>query len=480
MKRRIAALLLALAAVFGAGAVDASPAAASDGVIGSIVEFGCDNSAVGYVEQMLDTTWCGDAGKSVDKALDEEWNGIWKSTIGEWLKAATEMCKALIAATLTMALRGPSLKLENTGLWSGNTALAGMMTWFGLVISALGFMWQAGRMAVTGQAGHLWRAAGGWAQNTMLCFCGVWLVSLLLAAGDLMTDGLVQGVFHDDKTAFDKIITTMVPDGIVNPVIVASGALVLIVVGFVQLVLVFLRNSAIPIQCLLLPIAGAGRAGGDATRKWAGRLFSSILVGIAYKPVLAVIICAGFTEFGKADGFSAWLRGLATLLLGILAPAPLTRIFAPLCEELGSAVSGSGAIGAVGAVSAMARRGGGEAAAGDGGDGDGGSEPATAVEHAKHVEQTRSKGSAGEDGSGACGDALAQAARTGAGRIPNPAEAGDNTEPGAADTPGVAGAGGAVGGAGAATGAGAAVQVLDGLHQAAQRGADEIGNGGDL
>lgn len=189
MKRRIAAFLLVLAAVFGAGAADASPAAASDGLIGTIVEIGCDNSAVGLIGRALDTDWCTKAGKTVDKAVKEEWDGIWKSTIGDWLKAAIEMYKALIAVTLTIALRGPSLKLENTGLWSGNTALAGMMTWFGLLISAFGFMWQAGRMAVTGQAKHLWRAAGGWAQNTMLCFCGVWLVSLLLAAGDLVTDG---------------------------------------------------------------------------------------------------------------------------------------------------------------------------------------------------------------------------------------------------------------------------------------------------
>ncbi|WP_369185363.1 hypothetical protein [Streptomyces sp. Y1] len=488
MRARIAALFLALAIVLGTGTATARPAAADDGVVGTIVKYSCGFTAVGMIERMTDNDWCDSAGKAADKAVKEEWDKIWKSAIGDWLKAAIELCKTLIAATLTVALKGPSLKLEDTGLWSGNAVLAGMLAWLGVLISAFGFMWQAGRMAVTGQAKHLWRAASGWGQNALLSIFGVALVALLLEAGDALTDGLVQGVFHDDKTAFDKIITTMVPEGVVNPVIVVCGSVVLILVGFIQLMLVFLRNSAIPIQCLLLPIAGAGRAGGDATQKWMSKLISSILVGIAYKPILAAIICAGFTEFGKANGFSAWLRGLATLLLGILAPGPLTRIFASLSEELGSGMAGSGAIGAVGAIGAMAKRGSEGGGGGGGGDaGGGGAEPTSAVEHAKHVAQTMPKSGTSEGGQDDGGDALAQAARTGAGQIPNPTPPGDSAAP-AAGVPGAAGteneagtagiSGTAAGAAGAATGAGLAIQVLDGLSQTVPQGAEEIGNGG--
>lgn len=478
MRYRLAALLLAVAVVFSAGTATAPQAAADNGVIGSIVEFGCAQSAVGLIGRTLDTDWCKRAGEATDRAVHEEWDKIWTSALGDWLKAAVELCKQLMAVTLTVALRGPSLRLEHTGLWSGDAVLAGMLTWLGLVISVFGFMWQAGRMAITGQAKHVLRAASGWAQNAMLSVFGVSLVALLLAAGDALTEGLVQGVFHDDETAFDKIITTMVPDGIVNPVIVAGGSVVLILVGFVQLLLVFLRISAIPIQCLLLPIAGAGRVGGDACQKWAPKLISSILVGIAYKPVLAVIVCVGFTEFGKSDGFSAWLRGLATLVLGILAPGPLTRIFASLSEELGSGMAASGAVGAVGAIGAMARRGSGEIAGGRAEGGEGG-HPVTAVEHAKRVEQTMPKSNAhlGEKDGGS--DALAQAARTSAGRIPHPASAGEGTGSvaGGEETVGATGVGGV---AGRAAGAGPAVQVLDGLDQSVQRGAGEIGNGGHL
>ncbi|MET8540253.1 hypothetical protein ABZW03_06305 [Kitasatospora sp. NPDC004799] len=473
MRCRIAAVLLALTVVFGGSTATAPSAAADDGVVGSIVEFGCEQTAVGMVERIFDTDWCESAGKATDKAVKEEWNSIWTSALGDWLKAAVELCRTLMATTLTIALKGPSLRLESTGLWTGNAVLAGMMAWLGLMVSVFGFIWQAGRMAVTGQAKHLLRAASGWGQNAMLSIFGVSLVALLLAAGDALTDGLVQGVFHDDKTAFDNIVTTMVPDGIVNPVVVAGGAAVLILVGFIQLMLVFLRNSAIPIQCLLLPIAGAGRVGGDATQKWVTKLISSILVGIAYKPILAVIICVGFTEFEQSNGFAAWLRGLATLMLGILAPGPLTRVFASLSEELGSGMAGSGAIGAVGAIGAMAGRGSSEIA-GNTAEGVGGNQPATAVEHAKRVEQSMPKGKAtDEDGS----DALAQASRTGAGRIPRPGVSGDGTgsAAGAGEAPGAAGAAGVAGTVATATGTGPVIQVLDGLDQAVHRGAGEIG-----
>ncbi|MFE4357461.1 hypothetical protein [Kitasatospora sp. NPDC056800] len=41
MRRRIAAVLLSLAVVFGSATAIAPPAAADDGVVGSIVDFGC-------------------------------------------------------------------------------------------------------------------------------------------------------------------------------------------------------------------------------------------------------------------------------------------------------------------------------------------------------------------------------------------------------------------------------------------------------
>jgi hypothetical protein len=472
VKRQFIAVLLAFSALLG-GVTVARPAVADDnGVIGSLVEAGCGTTVIGIYDLVTDGNHCEKAGTATDQAIKQEWTNVWNSVLGDWIKSGEDFVKAVIRTSLTFALQGPSLKLEDTGLWGEHATLAGMLVWLGLLVSVCGVAWHIGKMAITGQAKHVGRAMAGWVQNTLLCAFGLSAVALLLTAGDEITDGLVNAVFGSTGAAYDRISAVLVPVGVSNPAVVAGGVCVLLLIGFIQLLLIFLRNSAIPIQCLLLPIAGAGRTGGEATRQWAPRLITSILVGIAYKPVLAVIICTGFVEFGKAGTVTEWLRGVATLALGILAPGPLMKIFAPLGAEAGSGMAAGGAIGAVAAVGAYAgqRRGGSD---------DGGAEPTTAVEHARHVERTMGndtggRGQQGEDSR----DALAQAARnqaSQAGQIPNP---GSGLDSSGSTTGAQAARGFDVGGGAATAGAGLGIQVLDGINSSIQRGANEMGNGG--
>ena len=97
-------------------------------------------------------------------------------------------------------------------------------------------------------------------------------------------------------------------------------------------------------------MAGGGRVGGDATRQWAPKLITSGLVIVAYKPTLAIIICTGFAEFGHSKTLAEWLRGCATLVLAVLAPGPLTKIFAPFGAAVGGGMAAGGASGALGAA----------------------------------------------------------------------------------------------------------------------------------
>ncbi|MFE4973352.1 hypothetical protein ACFRAR_14710 [Kitasatospora sp. NPDC056651] len=476
MRRRLSVLLLVLMTLVG-GVMVGRPAMADDkdGIIGSIIEAGCDFGVVGMFDHVTDGHHCKSLGENVNETISTEWRDLWNSAFGELLKAGIEFVKGLVRFTLTVALQGPSLRLEDTGLFGERATLAGMLVWLGLVVSAAGLAWQIGRMAVTGQMRHLGLALGGWLQNCLLCAGGVFGVALLLRTGDVLTDGLVDRTFGDSGAATGHIVDVLVPD-VVNPFIVICGLLVLVPVGFVQLVLIFLRNSAIPVQCLLLPIAGAGRVGGETTRKWAPLLIRSILVGIVYKPMVAVIICCGFAEFGHAGTVVEWLRGLTTLMLGALAPAALVRIFGPVADEVGSAMGSGGAVAAMSAAGSYVshrRRSGSETDDSGGAGAEGGTRPVSAVEHARRVEQAMSANS-GADGQAETGsEALSHAARNSAaqaGHIPAPSTPLD----GAPGAPGAAGSG--VAGA-AAGGAGLTIQVLDGLNDVVQRGAGEIGNG---
>lgn len=485
MRRRLAALLLALVAVLGL-AVSAPQPAAADGPISNGIEVACRVGAgtiLGAIagKAVNDSSLCDVVGEVGAKKVKESWKAVKDSILGDIIEAAADVVKWIIKKVLTVALLGPSLDLQATGLFGRDATLAGMMTWLGLVIATFGMMWQLGKMALTGQTKHAGRAMTGWVENILLSGFGVAVFGLLLTAGDAMTTGLVDATFADDGKAYEQIIAVMVPQAISNPIIMLGVVAVLLLLGFVQLILVFLRQSAIPIICLLLPVAGGGRAGGDATRQWAPRLITSGLVVAAYKPTLAIIICVGFSEFGHSQTLAEWLRGVATLVLAVAAPAGLTKVFAPFGAAVGSGLASGGASSAFAAAAGYF----GGSKDKDGGSG-GGEQPASAVEHARYVEQSMGgqNGSGGEDG-GAGGDAQAQAARNEANV---PGQAGPSGESAGAATTGAsggqgagaAGAAGTAGAAGAAAGgAGIAIQVLDGVNNAVQGASGQIGNGGN-
>lgn len=503
-RRHLAAVLLVIVAALGLSGVGAlaapQPAAAAvsdGGVISGGISTVCNATIVGVVGAISGTDPCKKAGDAVENKVKKEWNSIWNSILGDLIKSAEDVVKWLIKTVITLALLGPSLRLQDTGLFGRNATLAGMLVWLGWVIAAFGLMWQLGKMAVTGQTKHAGQAMVGWVQNAFLTGIGLTIVASLLSLGDAMTSGLVDKTFGNGGDAYKRIVAVMVPATIKNPVMMMCVVLVLLLVGGVQLALIFLRQAAIPIQCLLLPIAGAGRVGGEVTRQWAPRLITSILVAIVYKPLLAVILCAGFAEFGHGQTVTDWLRGTATLLLGILAPGPLMRVFAPIGAEVGGGLAAGGALGAAASVGQLA---GGGNSGGGGGSSDGGAEPATAVEQAKHLSQTMPKNYPANDGqTGDAGqDAVAQAARTQGGKVPAqataegaPVPAGVGAEAGAgagagastgaaASTGAGAGAAGAAGAGAAAAGpVGLSLVVLDGVNQAVQKGSGQIGDAGN-
>lgn len=501
MRRRLAAVLLALVAVFGVSVVSVPQPARADGIIGDAIEGGCriatgpilgtilggsrpGGNPVSGVGGLAGSGLCDKVGDVGEKAVKEAWKEVWDSVLGDIIRSAADVVKWVIKKVLTVALLGPSVDLAGTGLWDGKATLAGMLTWLGLVIATLGMMWQLGKMAVTGQVKHAGAALKGWVENILLSALGVGMFALLLAAGDALTSGLVDATFDDDGRAYETIVAVMVPVAVSNPITMLCIVAVLLLVGFIQLVLVFLRQSAIPIICLLLPVAGGGRTGGDTTRQWAPKLITSGLVIVAYKPMLAIIICTGFAEFGHAKTLAEWLRGCATLVLAILAPGPLTRIFAPFGAAVGNGLSAGGASAA---LSAAAGYFGGKG--GDSGDSGGGAEPTSAVDHARYVEQSMSnQGGQGDGESGSPGsDAQAQAARNEAGRTPAPAAEGEAvgatgaTNTAAAGTTGAqaAGAAGTAAAAGTAGAVGIGIQVLDGVNDGIQSASGQIGNGGN-
>lgn len=456
---------------------------------GTIVKAGADLISGGDV--------CDKAGKTAEEKMEEWWQAVWDSVIGDILRSSLDATKWLLRTMLTLALMGPSLDLEDTGLFERDASLGGMLVWLGWVIAAFGTMWQIGKAAVTGEGKYWVDFLRGYALNAMLSGIGLTIVVSLLKLGDAISTGVLKVTFDDDK-GVERVIAVMVPMSLANPVLVGGVALVLLVVGFMQLVLIFLRQSAIPIQCLLLPVAGAGLMGGKATQSWAPKLITSICMVIAYKPIVTIIICVGFMELGNSSSVVEWKRGLATLLLAVLAPGPLAKVFSPFGAELGGGMSAGGAMGGVlgmaagaggkamgdtgsgasGASGASGGESGGEGSSGAAGGG-GGSD-ADPVGQARYVQQSMGpQNGSGGGGGEAGGGASVPSQGTGPGPAPAAADGATGAAGAAADTgmsTGTTAAAGS-GAAAAVPGVGMALQVMDGVNDAVQSAASDIGDG---
>lgn len=272
IRRRLAALLLALVAVLGVSVSAPQPARAAPGPIGGGIEASCriitgpilgtimpgGGQAPGRPGSLTGADACDAIGKVGEEKVKEAWKAVWDSVLGDIIHSAMDVTKWIIKKVLTFSLLGPSVDLEGTGLWGGKATLAGMLTWLGLVIAVAGVIWNLGKMAVTGQAKHAGRAMTGWVENFFLSFLGVSLFALLLVLGDALSAGLVNATFADDGQAYERIVAVMLPIAITNPITVLCVVAALLLIGFIQMVMIFLRQSAIPIICLLLPVAAWG------------------------------------------------------------------------------------------------------------------------------------------------------------------------------------------------------------------------------
>jgi type IV secretion system protein TrbL len=365
----------------------------------------------------------------------------------------------LLHTGLTWWLTTDSIRLARTGAVGDpadqqalnvTVGLQGICVGIGMLIAVLLLIFAGIRTMIQRKSVHLLQAAQGLLINSLVTVMGVTVIDSLLIASDALTRTILQVAFG--QKSGDQIAALMV-GVLINPQWGPTATLVMCVivllVGVGHLAAMFLRQAAIPVQALLLPIAGAGQIGSQRTREWLPRLFTSIITVIAYKPLAAFLIGIGFTELAGGAGALDWIRGIVTLVLSVLALQGLMALFAPLGVSMAGAASGGGFAHALSDVAAMAlmRRGGGDAGAARG---------TSAVEHAQQMARTgpaaagRTAGIAGGPAAAAIGAArVGQAALTSAasamsGQDPGGASGtGSTAGPGGGGGPGGAGSGGA-------------------------------------
>ncbi|MFM9625305.1 hypothetical protein ACKI14_46225 [Streptomyces turgidiscabies] len=297
-----------------------------------------------------------------------------------------EFVAQMLKVGFTWWLTTPSIQVENSGVTDSQTgkmpdgstvtfSLQAIMLGVGQIIAILLVILQGVRAMIQRKGKPLADALQGMVINVLVCVLGITIIDSLLVASDQLTSAIINVAFHGDAKLTERVVLMLLP-GSFNSIGFLVMACIVFLVACAQFLLNFIRQAAIPIQALMLPIAGAGQIGGEKTKQWLPRLYASIGVVIVYKPAAALIISAGFVEVANGNEFVDWFRGLMTLVLSVFALKYLMALFAPLGASMAGATSGgfAGALSGAGALIGLA--GGGKS---DGG----GSSSTSAVQHAQ-------------------------------------------------------------------------------------------------
>jgi hypothetical protein len=140
-------------------------------------------------------------------------------------------------------------------------------------------------------------------------------------------------------------------DTMLGPAVAAQGsallfalALVVLVVSLFQAVSLFLRQSAVPLLGLMLPVAAAGQLGPAGTRAWLPLVVNTVVAIVLYKPLVALLLAAGFAEIDTGSSVLDAVRGMVCLVLSAFALKWMLKVFAPYSTRIAAGGGHSGAL----------------------------------------------------------------------------------------------------------------------------------------
>lgn len=365
--------------------------------------------------------------------------GLANSAVEGLADALREGSKFIIKTSVGWWLNVPSVDLQG----GGAQALRGQLRWLALVVAMAGVLWGGLRMAIRRNSEPAWEVGTGIARIAAVSSLGFIVPQLLLQAGDEFSVWVLDAATSNQVA--DRLTAVAALGGVTAPGAVILGAILMIVAGVVQAMLMFFREGGIIILTGVLVLSAAGGMN-SMSKSWFPKVSGWLLALILYKPMAALVYAAALNQIGASDDPRNFLVGLAMLVLAIAALPAMMKLFSWAAPGAISSVSGMGgaaaAAGGAAAMGAMARRGGG------GGGGGGGDDSGSPQGQAARV--TKGLGDPGGGGGG-----------------------GGTAATGAAPTAGTSAAGGAsggaaAGGAGAAGAAGAAVPVAGAVMAAAQ------------
>lgn len=227
------------------------------------------------------------------------------------------------------------------------------LAWIAGVLGAVSLMVAVAKMALTGEVRH---GAGG--MKMLLSYSvtsagAITITATAIAATDQLAVWILGLV--PDGVSPEKFSAMFAP-GLLKPTAGASMFLMLLM-GFLmicallaQVLLMVLRNAALPLLLMGLPFTAATSSSPDGDARFKKNI-GWLISFIAYKPVAAAIYALGLSFIGsptKAEGSAGFelFNGFAVILLATIALPALLKLMSP---APGSGTSGAFSGGAIAA-----------------------------------------------------------------------------------------------------------------------------------
>ncbi|WP_034271144.1 hypothetical protein [Haloechinothrix halophila] len=209
-----------------------------------------------------------------------------------------------------------------------------MMLWISGVMALGLFFWQLIMTNLRGGRGFI-RLVSGPVQYGIALAVTVGMVAGFLAAVDGLTTGILQYGLQS-KNFTDALDHTSFGDAAVDgvtAVVLGICAFIGVLPAAIGYVLEMLfREAAIYVLVATIPIVAAGLLA-NVTASWFWKTCRWLLACIAMKPVLAMTLVLGVAIAGGSEGLSGLLAGVGVLVISLLAPFVLFRLFAFIDPE---------------------------------------------------------------------------------------------------------------------------------------------------
>ena len=274
--------------------------------------------------------------------------GVTDSALRSFADSIKEALAGIFADLLTFWLNTGSPAVDSS---SAIASLQRLVLPYALALVMGGMLWQATRLVAQRKADPALNILQGLLTYLAGSAVGLVLLGTLLRLADDLTPWFLSA--GDSEQFRERMGTVLGLQAVTQPGLVILLGVLVFFVGAAQWVALLLRQGAIIVLAVFIPLAAAGGFS-PATRPWLRRLAAWLLSLALYKPLVALIYAVGFTLIGDGDSLHEVMTGFVVLVLSVIALPALLKFLSWGVDAGAGRLGGSGGGGLLGGTLAVA------------------------------------------------------------------------------------------------------------------------------